>query len=247
MKAKIFLAVLAILTSINVKAGSYVEFKLTISKETGYMKMYNQDGNSRTEMNWKSPSMPGGEMNIVNIILKSDAHKTYTLNEKEKTYSVSDWSAYESKAKEQEYEVTVIGNEKVNGYNAVHVKLKRKSSQTTQDLWMSKEVQNFEMYKSIQSKYTSSEMYNVFKDKGVDGFPVRILADEHGRSFQMDLVKAETKTIAASLFSLDGYKKSEAPAGVSNSMIQQYQNMTPEERKKMIDQMKKQYEKPQPK
>lgn len=246
MKTKLIFALIAVIFSMQVKAGTFVEYKITIdpTSKPGSMKMFYQDGNTRTEMFWPSPQMPNGEIRMTNIVMSSDIHKIYNLNEKDKTYTVSSSSEKTPLPKEQEYEVTVIGKETVNGYASVHVKIKRKNSATEQEMWTSKKVNNYESYKSIESQYTSFGMYKALADKGAEGFPVRIMTNERGHHFQLDLVKAETLTNDNSLFSLKGYTLSTSPSGINSGLMQQYQNMTPEEREKMIEKMKEQYGKP---
>ena len=69
---------------------------------------------------------------------------------------------------------------------------------------------------------------------------------ERSTNMIIDLIKAESRENPASLFSLDGYTKSTAPAGGMMSpeqmkeMREKIQNMTPEERQKYMDEMKKQ-------
>jgi Domain of unknown function (DUF4412) len=207
----------------------------------GSMKVYHQDGNTRSEMDMAMPQMPGGGMKQASLMLKSDPNKVYMLNLQAKTYTEMETGKSEMKeGNADDYEVTLIGKEKVNGYSATHVKLKRKGSTTEEDLWVSTDVPNFANYKNIRSKYTNSGLYKALGSKGADGFLVRIKTGEHGRDMQMDLVKAENKTVEASLFSLTGFTKSAAsPYGNGQEMMEKMKNMTPEERQKFIEEMRK--------
>ncbi len=121
MKTKLMFALITLIFSVQVKAGSFIEYKITIdpTSQPGSMKMFSQDGNTRTEMFFLSPQIPTGETRITNIVMSSDIHKIYTLNEKDKTYTVSNSSEKTPLPKEQEYEVTVIGKDEVNSYAAL--------------------------------------------------------------------------------------------------------------------------------
>lgn len=246
---KIFLAVIvAVYASCSYAEGSYIEYKLSSeNKPMGSLKVYTQDDNSRSEISITMPQLPTG-INITTLMLKGDTKKAYMLDDKAKTYSEMDLDNPSAKEyAEMEYEVTVIGKEKVNGYNATHVKVKGRKYGSEQELWTSTEVANYAKYKNVRSKYTNNAMFKALADKGADGFPVRIVAVERGKSLQMDLVKAESTENPAALFSLNGYTKSnpQTPRGApSQEMIQQFQNMTPEQREEMIKKMKEQYGQP---
>lgn len=226
--------------------GTYLEFKISSADGVGgAMKTYTQDGNIRTEMNIEMPQMPGGGMKRTAIVLKNDPKTSYLLNDERKTYTVNTVGSHEpSMADQTDYEVTVVGKEKVNGYDATHVKVKAKGSQMEEDLWTSPGVLYYDKYKASLTKYTSATMYKALAAKGADGFPVRIVAGEHGHNMQMDLVKAEMKSNPASLFSLDGYTKTEGGyAGAvregAQNALEYMKNMTPEQRQQWIDSLRR--------
>ena len=226
--------------------GYYMEMKMSTADNAnmGVVKVYAQDGNSRSEINLTTP---GGPMDMLTLILKSTPNTLYVINAKGKTYSEMDISQNNQykDLPQEEYEVTVLGKEKVNGYNTTHVKVAHKGSAVTEELWTSKEVADYSALISAKTKFTGRDNLNkALAAKGADGFPVRIKTSEHGVDVQVDLVKAEKRNNVASLFSLDGYSKSSAPnmSGLSQQeMIQKVQNMTPEERQQFIEQMKAQY------
>ena len=229
--------------------GFYMEMKMSSTEhgDMGVMKVYAQDGNSRSEI---SVTTPMGAMDRATLVLKSTPNKVYMLNEKGKTYSEVDisennqWKDYP----QSEYEITVIGKEKVNGYNATHVKVVRKGAKVAEEMWTSTEVANYSAFLSAKTKFTGRDNLNkALAAKGAAGFPVRIKTSERGAEIQMDLIKAEKKSSPASYFSLDGYAKSGSTATGDQSqqeMMQKINNMTPEEKQKFIDDMKKQYGQP---
>ncbi len=226
--------------------GYYFEMKMSSSTlgDVGTMKVYGQDGNSRSEVNMNTPM---GPMGVISLVLKSKPGEIYMLSEKNKTYTEMDVNKsdqWKDKA-QSEYIVTLLGKEKVNGYNSTHVMVKRKDSQLEEELWVSTEVADYSAYMTAKTKFTGQEnLYKAMEAKGAVGFPVRIKTAEHGNSIQIDFVKAEKRNNPASLFSLSGYTKTENPlgGGTQKEMIEKIKNMTPEERQKLLEQMKQQYQ-----
>ena len=232
--------------------GYYMEMKMSTNEgEMGTMKIYSQDGNSRSEMKMTA-NVPAGFGAMAMLSLKSEPNKIYMLNEKDKTYTEMDVNNKEEyrDGDKSEYEVTIVGKEKVNGYNCTHVKIKQKGSKHDMDWWTTTELANYAEFSKVKSQYTGkSNLYSALEAKGAAGFPVRIKTEDHGQMVQVDLITAEKRTNPSNLFSLSGYKKSEGPGapgagmGIDYSKIQQ---MTPEEREKWIEQMKNQYGGKQP-
>jgi hypothetical protein len=225
--------------------GFYFEFKLTGDKVNGNMKTYAQDGNSRSELNIALGAPGSGQAmnrNVVALVLKDNPDKTYMLDVDKKTYSELDISKRpDTKDSPDDYDITVIGKEKVNGYDATHVKVKNKRTNQEQDMWTSTGVANYSELEKIKTKYTGKEnLTKALAAKGAEGFPVRFIIKEMNTTVQLDLVAASTKTNPASLFSLDGYTKSTGAGADRQQMMQQLQNMTPEERQKFIEQMRQQ-------
>jgi len=191
------------------KDGLYVEFKVTSSMVNGTSKSYSSDGDTRTETNM-TVNMNGTPrpLDRAVLMLHSDPHIIYSLNEADKTYTATDVSKVPNRDDEAEYEITVLGKERVNNYNCTHVKAVNKNTQREMELWLSKDVPHYERYAAIKNKYVVSNLYKQLRDKGADGFAVRMLvAEERAGQMQMDLVKAEERNIDASMFSLGGYTK----------------------------------------
>ncbi len=251
MKTKLLSFLLAASFSINgFSQGFYMEYNIIADKgAAGNMKTYAQDGNSRSEISF---SMAGSSaspfsQNTVILTLKENADKGYLLDDTRKTYSEMDMSkTYGPKDdKLEDYEVTVLGKEKVNGYNSNHVKLKNKKTNVVEEMWTTTEIAAYAELEKIKTKYTGTEnMSKALSAKGAEGFPVKITIDEKGVLASLNLVKAEKRNNPASLFSLSGYTKSAGNdmlgGGNMQQMMQQMQNMSPEERQKFIEQMKQQ-------
>ena len=251
MKVKVLSFLLVASFSISgFSQGFYMEYNITTDKgAVGHMKTYSQDGNSRSEISF---SMAGGgaspfSQNTVILTIKGNGDKGYMLDEAKKTYSEMDISkSYGAKDDNlEDYQITVVGKEKVNGYNTTHVKIKNKKTNVSEEMWTTTEIPGYAELEKIKTKYTGTENLNkALSAKGAEGFPVKITLDEKSILANINLVKAEKKNNPASLFSLDGYAKSSGNdmLGGANmqQLMQQMQNMTPEERQKFIEQMKQQ-------
>jgi len=238
------------ITSFSFSQGYYMEFKLSSESEglLGNMKVSAQDGNSRSEMNFTGGKlasfMPNG---LAALHLGSEPNKIFMLNSTTKTYSEivtdnsADWADYE----QSEYEITVIGKEKVNGYNATHVKVKVKGGKNLQDMWTSTDIAGYADFARVKTQYTGKDNLNsALAAKGAAGFPVRVVASQDGQSFQIDLVKAEKKAVDKNLFSLSGYEKGgmypSLPGSIDVSKLKDLQNMSPDEQRKLIEDLMKQ-------
>ena len=230
--------------------GYYLEFKLSSASEgiLGDMKVSAQDGNSRSEMNFTGGKMasfmPKG---LAALFLSKEPNKIYMLNASTKTYTevITDNSDEWSDYKQSDYEITVVGKEKVNGYNATHVKVKIKGGKELQDMWTSTDIAGYADFAKVKTQYTGKDNLNkALEAKGAAGFPVRVLASQSGRSFQVDLVKAEKRTLEKDLFSLKGYEQGGmypgVPGSIDVSKMKDIQNMSPDEQRKAIEELMKQ-------
>lgn len=238
------IALLLVSSSVLGKDGVYLEFKLTSSSVNGTSRSYSAGGDTRSEMTMNA----GGGFSVVTLMLGSTPHTVYMLNEKDKTYSeMTTNPSQEENSERDDYDVTVVGNERVNNFNSVHIKVKNKRTQKVTDMWMSKDIVGYASYTSVKSQYFSGAgFFNKLKEKGADGFVARmVVKGDRGETMQMDLVKAEKRDIAASMLSLDGYKKTaghQMPGGYTVPDAQELQNMTPEQRQQYIKQMQQQYQ-----
>ena len=231
--------------------GYFLEFKMSgVEGVAGNMKIYAQGGVSRSEVEFLNPNaklfMPDG-MAVLNF--EKEPTKIYMLNTAAKTYSEitttanDDWKDYN----QADYTVAVVGKENVNGYNATHVKIKVKGSNLEQDLWTSTEVAGYYDFYKVKTQFTGKEnLYKALQEKGAAGFPVRMLVKEKGMNMQMDLVRAEKKKLAESLFTLDGYTKGSSvpglPADIDISKLQNLKNLSPEEQEKMMEELLKSFQ-----
>lgn len=234
------------------REGVYVEYKISGGAMSGNNKTYSSDGDVRSEMTMQSSRMPNA-ITAASLSLHSTPGKSYMINEKDKTYSETELNkTAETHREEDDYEVTLIGKETVNGFSSTHVRIKNKRTQHESEMWMSKDVKGYANFANIKTKYFGgSKFFNQLKEKGAEGFVVRMVSmSEHGNtSMQMDLVKVENRDMPESLFSLSGYTKTatyQSPLMQQQAMpggktMEEVQKMTPEERKAYIDQMAKQH------
>lgn len=233
--------------------GVYIEYKITAgdAKEsmTGNNKTYNQDGNSRAEMQFSVPGLPSGAMNTTTIMRKDKPNMIIKLNP-DKTYTEMSFAEYEKNEKKsnEPFEITIVGKETVNGYSCTHVIAKFKNSgKVRNEWWTSKDVAGFPGFKGMKgSKYFDDDnLFSKMEEKGADGFPVRMKMSEEGQKgiMQMDLVKAEKRNIPASMFEIPaGYTKA-ASVDLSNmpKSMEDMKNMSPEEQQKMMQELMKMY------
>lgn len=234
--------------------GFYIEMKMSAAggKQgmSGLMKSYSQDGNNRSEMNLNLAGSASALGNIVMLTLKDKPETVYMLNETEKTYTEFSSTGVDEDMKDfpqNEYEVTLVGKEKVNNFNCTHVRVKRKGSTHETEMWTSTDLAGYAEFAKVKTKYTGKiNMFKALEAKGAVGFPVRIKADEHGQAVQIDLVKAERRTNPASMFSLAGFTKSEGLGNVGGvdvqEMLKKIQNMSPAERELWMKKMQEQYQ-----
>ena len=88
-----------------------------------------QDGNSRSEMKANIPQMPGGGMSLSCCIWKILREKSFRLDEKKNIRLKPNSSESRNGGiQANDYEVTVLGKEKVNGYSCTHLTIKKKTN-----------------------------------------------------------------------------------------------------------------------
>src|SRR5687767_13525736 len=128
---RLVISMIAVLIGTTLFAqGFYLEFKISSADAkqnfSGEMKAYAQDGNSRAEVKMNIPGMAA--INISTLSLSKQPDVIYLLDTKNKTYSEVSTNTEDYKDHPlSDYDVTVIGKEKVNGYKTTHVKVKVKS------------------------------------------------------------------------------------------------------------------------
>ncbi|MCS6819253.1 MAG: DUF4412 domain-containing protein [Chitinophagales bacterium] len=224
----------------------YMEYTTTTLKQkdniVGTNKIYYKAGNTRIESQMQSPV---GKFETITLILAGNKKTVYNLNPASKTYmevSIAASSQYKDYS-EKDYEITVIGNEKVNGYNATHAKIRLKDKKYEMDVWVTKDIKLYSELVNIKTGYNQPALYKALQEKGIEGMAVRMQVVERGEGVQLDLIKAEKQNHPSHLFSLDGYSKS-VSLDFSNpeNMIKQLQNMTPDQQRQFEEHLKNLYD-----
>lgn len=242
MKTLFATFLLSFLFALSSNAGIYFEYKMTVGKkQSGTIKTWYQDGHSRSEV--LIPGVPAAMGNMVAITRKDQLNKVFVLNEGSQTYmEMTDNEQKETEDSPSDMEISVLGTEKINGYNATHIQVKKKGAKSPEHFWLSKEIKGYQELNRLRGKYRASEdMLKKFEAKGVEGFPVKMTMHSEEGEIMMELTKAEETQIPNSKFSLDGYQKSSMPIGPAGMDLEKLKNMSPAERQKMVEEMMKQY------
>jgi hypothetical protein len=244
MKISTFLLLLFLCIYNVSTAGIYLEFKFSyipgkksenqrestaavLSLGNRTMKAWYSDGNSRIESEAITPKsavkndVPPGYLDrltkpTVMIYLKGEINKTYLIDESSKTYSIMEKpkTLATKEKKIEDFTITDLGKETVNGYSCNHLTIKEKGENSSIHFWISKEVKGVNEFKKMASNMQVKDgLYKALEAKNLDGMMVRMKssAGEENGEIQMDLVKIEEITVLASKFSLSGYTLKENP------------------------------------
>ena len=249
MKTQIAILISLFCASIlNSQNGASIEFKITSSKGyTGSVKVNFSDFGSESEFSMLIPQMPGGGIKNKSLMMKEKPGTIFMINDQNKTYSENlptDPSNQDSKT----YLVKKIGEETVSGYKCVHAIITEGNE--THEVWNTKDIPDFAKYSEAfktNRRIGSQKREQALKDAGCDGLPVKTLHKGNAQEgdMTMELVKLEKKTFTKSDFEVPtGYTKTGAGSSALSSEMktqQEIMNMTPEERAKYIEEMKKKY------
>jgi hypothetical protein len=249
MKRKIY-SLVTLFSSLIVisQNGASLDYKITSSKgNNGDVKIKFSEFGSSSEFNMIVPQMPGGGMVMKSLVKKSNPGITYMINDKNKTYSEvrpADPGNQDIKT----YTVKKIGEETVNGYKCVHALVTEGTE--THEVWNTKDIPDFAKYSEAfksNKRIGSQKRDDALKAAGCDGLPVKTVhkGNEREGDMTMELVKLEKKNFNKSEFEIpEGYLASPNANPMMNSEMksqQELMNMTPAERAKYAEEMKKKY------
>lgn len=264
---KLSLLLIAGLLSSGSFAGNYLEFKLKAKTGPGMqdgvkgtMKAWYQNGNTRTqlqmEMEQGGNSMATAMMNkMVGLRLSSQPNTSFLLDENNKIYFEAPKKNDGQEEEITSWDISVIGQEKLNGYNCTRIKATEKTGSAPSEFewWVSKDVPGYSELKDFRTKQLNTgAIYQALKGKGIDGFPVKIkmTGSNPGRPgipMEIELIKAEIMDIPESRFSLEGYTRKEGlpfmPGGMDPEKLK---NMSPAERMKFLGEMQRKMQGMQP-
>lgn len=238
-------------SSLNAQNGAHIQMKTTSTRTSGPNQKTNNSTTdiyvgtegSRMEINMKMPEKDT-TIKMVMLQLKSRPHVAISLDERTKTYTETT-SSDTSSTDTSKYTVKVVGNEMVNGYACKHVTIT--DSWGSADEWLTTSIdynQYADYFRNDRSLRTSAKE-KALTAAGVSGFPVKITRKTNYSSTVMELVSFKKETVDASMFKIpDGYTKREIPTyGTPGG--KDYRNMTPEERKKYMEELMKQMQQKQ--
>lgn len=230
-------ALLIVITTASAQNGAEVSMKMTMKQGTGNLKVYFREGSVRNETSFTTPQMT---FNMITLVKAGNKDIVYKLDPDSKTYSEIKPGNGKS---DEKCTAKVMGNETVMGYACKHVMITKQDG-TTSEWWTSKDVLDYEKYSHAFDNERSNRgaADKALKEAGAEGFPVKMI--EHGKDgdVTMELVKAEKKNLDASLFEIPaGYTKSGSVSPGQQVNPADLQKMTPEERAKYIEEMKKKY------
>ncbi len=234
--------------AVNSQNGAYIEFKITSNKGySGSIKVHFSEFGSIAEFSMAVPQIPGGGIINKSMTMKDKPGITYMINDQNKTYSeitATDPSNQDTKT----YVVKKLGEETVNGYKCVHSMITEGNE--THEVWNTKEITDFykyaEAFKS-NKRIGSQKRDQALKDAGCDGFPVKTVHKGNAREgdMTMELVKVEKKTFTKIQFEIpSGYTQSAGGSSLGGGEMksqQEIMNMSPEERAKYVEEIKKKY------
>ncbi len=252
---KNILSIVAVMcfTAAVAQNGGSMEFKYTSSKgASGTMLMKHSEFGSKMEMNMASPKAPGSGIKMTSLVKKDAPDFIYMINDANKSYSeMKKGTAGAGQEDKHTYTVKKIGNETINNYKCIHFTVTNEKGQVS-DMWTSKDILDYNKYSEVfknDNKFGSSKQDNAIKAAGCEGFPVKMMhknKDQEG-DVTMELVKFEKKSYSKSDFDIPaGYTKSAGgpmgvPAMQGMKTQEEIMKMTPDERAKYIEEMKKMY------
>lgn len=215
-----------------------IDYKMTMSgrgqSSVSTSKMQFSAGKVRMETNL---AMQGMSHKQVMLMLPDKPNTMIMLNEASKTYTEVNTNSASKDANLGKVTVKVIGKEKMQNLNCTHIVVTM--SNRPMDMWTTKDIAGYEgmmgYWKSSMSG-GNDQMYNELKKAGAEGFVVKTELKNPEGGMTMELVKYDTKSVPASVFSIPSdYKK-----GVSFDP-EKIKNMSPAERSKAMQEMMKQY------
>jgi hypothetical protein len=169
----------------------------------------------RKEMRINMPGVMSGKMIVIGHI--NQPTYSVSLHPEANTYSLNVIDTSLINGRTGSYQVTRVGNETVQGYPCVHVKVKSTigsglfKSTNSMDMWTSTAVPGYGMYKALMTGRDAGtpQMMQALDNAGAAGFIVRLDAGDKNYTMSMVLILAQEKNLPASLF--------EIPAGYTDS------------------------------
>jgi hypothetical protein len=227
-------------TSVHAQISSGVAFEYSISSSegaTGEFKGYFSEIGFRSEMTMHIAQMPGGGFSRTSLMLKDKPGISIMLDDKAKTYSENEIKPRPA-GNPDSCLVKILGNEKIGKYNCVHSQVTE--NHKVSEFWTTKDIPDYEKYAAVHKggRYMGrGNTEAALKKAGADGFLVKTFSKEgRGGETSMELTKFEKQNLSADLFTIPAAYTKTAPSPDYSKM----KDMTPEERQKFMENMKKQ-------
>ena len=242
------------------------DFKITTRRE-------NKDplvGNARMSiapsgfrMEWTMTTGASGskapqEIKMTMLAALPNPEKVYLVNDQNKTYSV--WDTKQARedmksAAKENYKVEKLGVDKVAGYTCQSARV-TSSKGNDFDVCVTREFGPSTDWIAAMNRNDpeARSWLKALKDQGIEGFPIRWAVRQKGSAEPMtvmELVRAQKKTLSASLFKVPAdYKETGLAIGgltpeQEKAMSDALQRMSPEQRKQ-YEEMMKRYAQPTP-
>lgn len=244
-----FLSLLLFSAVALAQSGASIEYKITSSKgANGTMKVNFSELGSLSEFNMAAPQMPNSIL-VKSLHKKSTPNVSYTINDNTKTYSETPYKDDYADEDTKTYLVKKLGEETVGGYKCIHAMITE--GKETHEVWNTKEVAAYASYMETfksNKQISTQKREAALKAAGCDGLMVKAIhkGSEPEGNMTIELVKLEKKTFSKSDFEIPaGYTKGGSPASTISGIKSQEEimKMSPEERKKYIEELKKAYAK----
>lgn len=216
-------------------------------------KLYISKHGTRFEMDLADPATGTVMLHLVTLTPTDEPNLLYTLNEKEKTYSVLDMNEFEDEfdtmveeTEKENYKVEQLGTEILHGYTCKHVRITDDHGET--EMWLTKDLISAADFARLQpgGKKGSAAFDIRLKKAGLEGFPLKVLDKESNTT--MEFVKIERKNLDKSYFEVPGsYTKKESALQMmvpqisdeDMKQLEQMQDMMNEENMKEMEEMMK--------
>lgn len=222
-------------TKVYCQDGFVMEYVMEIGDPKNPMKSTNKIWQSAVGTRLESDmNIPGlGPKKTVMLMPKSNPDFMYTIDDAKKSYT--EIKTLDDTIANEDFTIEIVGQEKVAGYNCTHAKIKTKEQ--VMDVWTTKDISGYkEFYNATWVQSAAKGAGKAFASKELEGVMVRMKGGTKEASFTMELVKFEKGNFPKAMF--------EIPAGYTKGMSfdpAKIQNMSPEERAKMMEELMKHY------
>ncbi len=233
----------------------YIEMKMTMKNGSGTMKGYISAVGTRTAVEARAPQTGGLPFQTTMVLKFSNPDVVYLLNDTAKTYSeinIKEAGDTGKNRPDKEYTVKKLGKETVAGYACEHLLLTARDGAET-EVWTTKDLVDLAVFREYMRRNRQGAdilgAMKALKEVGAEGFIAKMITRDQKTgepAVTLELVKAEKRTVAASMFEVPaGYKKQEGLLGMLPLPQEQQQTinkalekLTPEQRKMLENMLK---------